>query len=141
MLDTSLWIPLFALLGIALIVRFAWKPKPRKVLRISADSLEASRKLALQILPLVEESGSHPLDEGLLPCPKSRVKSALKILAHQFSRNGKQEELTRIRNCYVSLSRFQDLGLAGEQIETVCATERERLDCEINKTILDSRNR
>ncbi|GAB7022082.1 hypothetical protein [Salidesulfovibrio brasiliensis] len=138
MLDNDLWIPLFALMGLALVIKFAWRPKKRKILRISPASVQASRKVAIEVLPLVEGDADHPMDERLLPYPKDRIKSALKILIYQFAHTKQSGELERVKNCYVGLARFQDLEMLGENAVKVCASERERLSADIHRYLMNA---
>lgn len=139
MLDNEVWIPIFAVTALILIVKLAWRPRRKKVIRVTPDSLKISRHVALQVLPLVEDESSHPIDEKLLPYPKEKVKSALKILAYQFTRSNQKDELHRIKKCYIELARFQDLELAGENVDSICTRERARLDSEINRSILSAK--
>lgn len=138
MFDNDLWIPLFALLGVAIIIKLAWKPRKRRILRISPESVEASRKVVIEVLPLVEGDADHPMDERMLPYPKDKIKSALKIVIYQLAHNRQKKELERVKNCYLGLARFQDLELAGENVAKMCESERERLCAEINRHILNA---
>ncbi|WP_018124494.1 hypothetical protein [Desulfovibrio oxyclinae] len=135
MFDETIWIPAFALLGVLLIIRAAWKPVKGKRYVISEESLKASHKVAMEVLPLLE-SVQDVRDTGELPYPKDKLKSALKILAYQFARNNQHEELTRIKNAFVQLSRFQNLERAGDRADSLHQKENGELEAEINRHLL-----
>lgn len=132
MIDTEIWIGILALT--AILYGFKWLQSRRKVkvYRISPDSLERSKKVMLQVLPLVESEGEGPLDEIKLPYPKDHVKSAAKILAYYYQRENRLEELGRVKNCFVSLSRFQNRDSDPDLQEKRAEREKIRLTNELN---------
>jgi len=98
-----------------------------KVYRISPGSLKRSKDVMLRVLPLVEDGAGHPLDDTVLPCDKTTIKSAAKILAYHFWKERQHEELDRVKQCFVSLSRFQNRDLDPEARERLQDRERTRL--------------
>lgn len=135
MFEETFWIPVFALLGVLLIIRAVWKPAKGKRYVISEESLKNSHKIAMEVLPLLE-SAQDVRDVAELPYPKEKLKSALKILAYQFARNTQHEELARIKKAFVQLSRFQDLERAGGRAEALCEKESSELAADINRHLL-----
>ncbi|WP_285906676.1 hypothetical protein [Pseudodesulfovibrio pelocollis] len=131
MMDTDTWLLLGA--GTAALLMVKWFVGSRKVTvyRISPGSLNRSKNVMLRVLPLVEDGAEHPLDETCLPCDKTTVKSAAKILAYHFWKEKQHEELDRIKQCFIALSRFQNRDLDPEARERLQSRERARLASEI----------
>lgn len=110
LLDKELWIGLLALTGLLYLAKFLQSRQKQTVYRISPESLQRSREVMLKILPLVEDKDFQPIiDERHLPYPKDNIKSAAKILAYYYWKRDQQTELQRVKNAFISLSRFQDL--------------------------------
>ncbi|WP_238528160.1 hypothetical protein [Pseudodesulfovibrio mercurii] len=111
-----------------------WHGRGRKVkvYRVSPESLKRAKEVVVPVLALVEDGESFPLDEQRLVHSKEDVKSAAKIMAYYFWKKRRQEELARIKHCFVALSRFQDASLDLEAQERRSARERARLEREIN---------
>jgi hypothetical protein len=90
------------------------------------------------ILPLVEDKQEHPLDEASLPYPKENIKSAAKILAYYYWKQNQHTDLTRIKNGFIALSRFQNFDLSPESQERLTKKEKTRLtrefDCYLTHT-------
>jgi len=109
-IDTEIWIGLFVLTGILYIARYIQrKNDTRTVYRVSAESLERSKKVMMSVLPLIEDTdGNSIIDIRHLAYPKENVKSAAKILAYYYWKKKQPAELSRVKNAYLSLGRFQD---------------------------------
>lgn len=132
MIDTELWLGILILTAILYGFKWIQSRRKHKVYRISPDSLQRSKKVMLQILPLVEDENEGPLDEVRLPYTKDHVKSAAKILAYYYHRENRPEELGRIKNCFVSLSRFQNRDTDPDLQEKRMEREKRRLTNELN---------
>ena len=133
MLDMNIWIGVIALTVLLYATKW-WLGRSRKVTvyRISPESLKRAKEVVMAVLPLVEDGESFPLDRSRLLYAKEDVKSAAKIMAYYFWKKRRHEELSRIKNCFLSLSRFQDGGLDLEAQERQAARERARLERELN---------
>ncbi len=129
----DLWVGVFAVLGLLLLVRavVGRLKRKRKVLRISPEAIEASRKILVKYLPLVEDRKKNLKDIEDLPCNKNKLKSALKVMAYCFTRQKQYQELTRVKEAYVSLHRFQDGDLKDKYTINVAAREKKQLLDEI----------
>ena len=133
MLDMNIWLGVIVLT--VLLYGFKWWMGTRrrvKVYRVSPESLKRSKEVVVSILPLVEDGENYPLDERRLHYSKEDVKSALKIMAYYFWKKRQHDELTRVKNCFVALSRFQDANLDLEAQERQAGRERARLERELN---------
>lgn len=132
-MQLDLWIGLFALMGALLLARaIVSKVKgKRKVLRVSPETIEASKGIVVKYLPLVEDNSKGLRDILDLPCEKRQVKNALKVMAYCFTRQRQHKELTRVRDAFVALHRFQDGNLKDERIISAAKKERRRLTQEI----------
>ncbi|BCS88570.1 hypothetical protein [Pseudodesulfovibrio sediminis] len=133
MFDTELWVGIIALT--ALLYGFKWfitKQRSVKVYRISPQSLQRSKTVIMAVLPLVEDESTAPLDEALLRYSKDDIKSAAKIMAYYFWRKKRYAELTRIKNCFVAISRFQNKNLDLESQKRRVARERKQLGRELD---------
>ncbi|WP_243544057.1 hypothetical protein [Pseudodesulfovibrio tunisiensis] len=128
MLYMDIWIPLFCLLGFLLILRALLNRKTVKVYRVSPASLRASRRVVMDVLPLVETGDDRSiLDIRELPHTKENIKSAVKILAYYFGKHRQSRDLIRVKTCYLSLSRFQECGLPDEEREQLAEEEKVQL--------------
>jgi hypothetical protein len=133
MLDTNIWLGVIVLT--ILLYTFKWwfgRRRKVKVYRVSPESLKRAKEVVVGVLALVEDGESFPLDERRLLYPKEDVKSAAKIMAYYFWKKRRHDELSRVKNCFVSLARFQDTGLDLEAQERRAARERARLERELN---------
>ncbi|XXJ21245.1 hypothetical protein ACR42D_17250 [Desulfovibrio caledoniensis] len=133
MLDTNIWLGVIVLT--ILLYTFKWwfgRRRKVKVYRVSPESLKRAKEVVVVVLALVEDGESFPLDERRLLYPKEDVKSAAKIMAYYFWKKRRHDELSRVKNCFVSLARFQDTGLDLEAQERRAARERARLERELN---------
>ncbi|WP_272701057.1 hypothetical protein [Desulfovibrio sp. Fe33] len=133
MLDMDIWLGVIVLTILLYGIKW-WHGSRRrvKVYRISPESLKRSREVLVGVLPLVEDGENFPLDRQQLAYPKEDIKSAAKIMAYYFWKKRRHDELARIRNCFVSLSRFQDGALDLEAQERQASRERGRLEREFN---------
>ncbi|MBI9078549.1 MAG: hypothetical protein JEY79_02255 [Pseudodesulfovibrio sp.] len=132
MTDTTLWIAMLSLAAIVYLLKAFQNNKPIKVYRITPKSLQTSKRIMLEVLPLVEDGQTNPLDDACLPYSKDNIKSAAKILAYYFWKENQHKELVRIKHCFISLSRFQDAALTLESREKRTSKERTRLTREFN---------
>ena len=133
MLDMNLWLGVIVLT--VLLYLFKWwleRSRKLKVYRVSPQSLKLAKKVVVGVLPLVEDGESFPLDKKRLIYAKEDVKSAAKIMAYYFWKKRRHEELSRVKNCFVSLARFQDMGLDLEAQERKASRERAQLERELN---------
>jgi hypothetical protein len=133
MLDTNIWLGVIVLT--ILLYTFKWwlgRSRKVKVYRVSPESLKRAKEVVVGVLLLVEDGENFPLDERRLLYPKEDVKSAAKIMAYYFWKKRRHDELSRVKNCFVSLARFQDTGLDLEAQERRAARERARLERELN---------
>lgn len=106
-IDWEIWAGLLALTAILYLLKWVQSRRKTKVYRVSADSLKRSQQVLLLVLPLVEDGDDSLIDESRLPYPKENVKSAAKILAYYYWKENRLEELSRVKNCFIALSRFQ----------------------------------
>ncbi|MGE4423951.1 MAG: hypothetical protein AB7D39_16760 [Pseudodesulfovibrio sp.] len=114
---------------------FKWwlgRSRKVKVYRVSPQSLKRAKEVVVGVLPLVEDGENFPLDERRLAYSKEDIKSAAKIMAYYFWKKRQHDELSRVKNCFVSLARFQDNGLDLESQERRASRERARLERELN---------
>lgn len=133
MFDIDLWVGILILT--ILLYGLKWlitKQRRVKVYRISPQSLKRSKTVIMAVLPLVEDESNLPLDETRLPYSKDDIKSAAKIMAYYFWRKKRYAELTRIKNCFVAISRFQNNNLDLESQERRASRERKQLGRELD---------
>lgn len=126
-MDTNFWLGLIALTCALYLLKWFQGRRKVTVYRISPASLRRSKDVMLRVLPLVEDGRDCPLDETSLPCDKTTIKSAAKILAYHFWKENQHEELARTKLCFVSLARFQNRDLDSDASERLLTRERERL--------------
>lgn len=107
LLDWEIWAGLLALTSILYLLKWVQSRRKTKVYRVSADSLKRSQQVLLLVLPLVENGDGDLIDESRLPYPKDNIKSAAKILSYYYWKENRLEELSRVKNCFIALSRFQ----------------------------------
>ncbi|QJB58360.1 hypothetical protein HFN16_03910 [Pseudodesulfovibrio sp. zrk46] len=140
MLDMEIWIGLIALTALLYLIKFIQGRSKRTVYRISSESLQRSKQVMLKVLPLVEnvETDSELLDDRRLPFPKDNIKSAAKILAYYYWKQDQQTELARVKNVFISLSRFQDVDLGLEDQARRLSSEKKRLTREFEYYITHS---
>jgi len=132
MLDMEIWIGLFALTAILYTAKW-WQGKRKvTVYRISSESLQRSKEVMLQVLPMVEDDKDSPLDLKRLPYSKDNIKSAAKILAYYYWKENCHEELSRVKGCFISLSRFQNTNLESEARKRLQKSEKKRLTRELD---------
>ncbi|ADU61756.1 MULTISPECIES: hypothetical protein [Pseudodesulfovibrio] len=131
-MDTNFWLGLIALTCALYMLKWFQGRRKVTVYRISPASLRRSKEVMLRVLPLVEDGRDCPLDVTSLPWDKATIKGAAKILAYHFWRENQHEELIRIKQCFVSLARFQNRDLDFETCERLLTRERERLVREID---------
>ncbi|MFH1914594.1 MAG: hypothetical protein ABIK45_10005 [Pseudomonadota bacterium] len=131
MMDADTWILLGAGTGTLFLLKWFIGRRKVTVYRISPGSLKRSKDVMMRVLPLVEDGAEHPLDETCLPCDKTTVKSAAKILVYHFWKEKQHEELARTKQCFIALSRFQNRDLDPEARERLQSRERGRLVSEI----------
>lgn len=133
MLDMNIWLGVIVLTVILYFIRW-WHTSKRKVrvYRVSPESLKRAKEVLLGVLPLVEDGESFPLDRARLLHSKEDVKSAAKILAYYFWRRKQHDELARVKQCFVSLSRFQDGAADLEAQERQASRERAQLERELS---------
>lgn len=127
MIDIEIWIALFAIAGILYLMKWLQSRRKVTVYRISPKSLEISKRVMLSMLPLIENEHDHPLDETMLPYPKENIKSAAKILAYYYWKENRHSEVTRIKNGFIALSRFQNSDLSHEGQTRRAQKEKTRL--------------
>lgn len=130
--DLEIWIGLFALTAVLYAAKWWQGNRKVTVYRISPQSLERSKEVMLQVLPLVEDEQDSPLDAKRLPYSKESVKSAAKILAYYYWKENCSEELRRVKNCFVSLARFQNGDLDPDARKRLAASEKKRLTRELD---------
>lgn len=127
-LDMEIWIGLIGLTCILYLIKFLQGRNKTKVYRVSPESLQRSKQVIMHVLPLVEEGDARQIiDAKMLHYSKEQVKSAAKILAYYYWKNSKLEELGRVKNCFISLSRFQPESLAEEARQRQAQKEYKRL--------------
>jgi len=133
MLDMELWI---GIIGLTILLYglkwFVTHRRKVKVYRISPQSLQRSKEVMVAVLPLVEDGESFPLDDARRPYPKEDIKSAAKIMAYYFWRKKKHDELKRVKNCFIAISRFQDSSLDLETQERAASREKKQLARELD---------
>lgn len=133
-IDYDIWIGIFILTGILYLINHLRNRDKRTVYRISPDSLERSKKVIMSALPIIEdEKESRIIDQRKLAYPKENIKSAAKILAYYYWTKKQPEELSRVQNAYIELSRFQNTMMssdeqAREMMREKKANEREFTD-------------
>jgi hypothetical protein len=133
MLDMNIWLGVIVLTVLLYGIKW-WHGSRRKVkvYRVSPQSLKRAKEVVVNVLALVEDGESFPLDERRLAFPKEDVKSAAKIMAYYFWKKRRHDELSRVKHCFVSLARFQDAGLDLEAQERRASRERTRLERELD---------
>lgn len=137
-LDKEIWIGLFTLTAVLYLIKFLQSRTKKKVYRISPESLNRSKQVLLTILPLVEDDRQSPLDDERLPYPKDSIKNAAKILAYYYWKQDQSTELMRVKNAYISLSRFQNRDLEPEMRLKRLEREKKRLTREFESYIAHS---
>lgn len=125
--DKDVWLALIGLTILLYGIKWLLNSKRQKIYRVSPDVLRQAKEVVLKVLPLVEDGQESPLSEYGLPYSRENVKSAVKILAYYFWRENLKEELERMKNCYISLSRFQNPDLEDNLTAKLVAREKERL--------------
>jgi hypothetical protein len=130
--DMEIWIGLFALTAILYAAKWWQGNRKVTVYRISPQSLQRSKDVMLQVLPLVEDDKDSPLDLKRLPYSKESIKSAAKILAYYYWKENCHEELSRVKRCFISLSRFQNADLDPEARKRLQGGEKKRLTRELD---------
>lgn len=127
-LDKEIWIGLLALTALLYSLKFIQGRSKKTVYRISPESLERSKQVLLKVLPMVETDDQQSLiDDRRLPCSKENVKSAAKILAYYYWKKDQHTELMRVKNVFISLSRFQDMDIDMEAQARRLNKEKKRL--------------
>jgi len=137
-IDKELWGAIIALTAILYGIKWLIGRRKVKVYRISPKSLERSKRVILRVLPLTEDGDHFPLDDQRLPYPKDNVKSAAKILAYYYWKENRQEELMRIKACFIALSRFQSTDLETDTREKKASRDKKRLTREFECYITHS---
>ncbi|WP_319541765.1 hypothetical protein [uncultured Pseudodesulfovibrio sp.] len=133
MTDTEMWVGILVLTFLLYALKwFVNRKRTIKVYRISPKSLQRSKEVLMTVLPLVEDENDFPLDRSKVPYSKEDIKSAAKILAYYFWRNKRHDELQRIKNCFISISRLQDASQDLETQEHSAARERKQLKRELD---------
>jgi hypothetical protein len=132
MLDIEIWLGLLILTTLLYGIKW-WHERARQVTvyRISPESLKRSKQVIMDVLPLVEDGESFPLDSVSLRHSKDDVKSAAKILTYYFWKKKQHDELVRIKSCFVAISRFQDRNHDMETQERRASRERKQLEREL----------
>lgn len=131
--DKELWAGLLSLTALLYFLRWLQARRKVKVYRISPESLERSRDVMRQVLPLIEDNGVDEEASGeiiaasRLPFPKDNVKSAAKILAYYYYKEKRHEELMRVKNCFLALARFQSDDLDEDARERLRKREEHKL--------------
>lgn len=124
-LDTKVWIGIFALTALLYFIRFLQSRDKRTVYRVSPESLKRSKTVIMSVLPYIENDDDNTLiDERKLAYPKENVKSAAKILAYYYWTKKQPTELSRVKNAYISLCRFQNPEASLDEQARDMATER-----------------
>jgi len=132
MIETELWVGMFALAAFVYVLKAIQSKKQVKVYRITPKSLRASKRVMLDVFPLVEDGQACPLDDSCLPYSKDNIKNAAKILAYYFWKENQHKELVRVKHCFIALSRFQNANLTPETREKRTRKEKTRLTHEFN---------
>jgi len=108
-IDYDIWIGIFFLTGALYLINHMRNRDKRTVYRISPDSLQRSKKVMMSVLPILEDPEEDSIiDQRKLAYPKDNIKSAAKILAYYYWTKKQPEELSRVQNAFISLSRFQN---------------------------------
>ena len=133
MTDSQLWTGLI-LLTILLYALKWWHDTARriKVYRVSPESLKRSQQVMVAVLPLIEDGHDNPIDRSRLRYTTEDVKSAAKIMAYYFWLKRQHDELTRVKNCFVGIARFQDRELEEDARERQAERERKQLERELD---------
>nr|WP_287411182.1 hypothetical protein [Pseudodesulfovibrio sp.] len=133
MIDTQVWVVILSLTFLLYALKwFISRKRSVKVYRISPQSLQRSKEVLMAVLPLIEDENDFPLDRSKIPYSKEDIKSAAKILAYYFWRKKRHDELQRIKNCFISIARFQDSSQDLETQERTAARERKQLKRELD---------
>lgn len=140
-IDVEIWGGLLALTAIMYLIRFWQSRNRKKIYRISAESLNRSKEVMLRVLPLVEDDSEKPLNEDRLPYPKESIKSAAKILAYYYWKEQRNEELARVKHCFIALSRFQDQELESDLREKRLLRDKKKLTQEFETYLTHSPHR
>ena len=130
--DMEIWIGLFALTAVLYVAKWWQGNRKVTVYRISPESLQRSKDVMLQVLPLVEDEQDSSLDAKRLPYSKENIKSAAKILAYYYWKENCHEELSRIKSCFISLARFQNADLDPAARRRLQEGEKKRLTRELD---------
>ncbi|CCH49176.1 hypothetical protein [Pseudodesulfovibrio piezophilus] len=142
MLDSEIWIGLALLTAGLYCVKYMQSRGSNTVYRISSESLERSKQVMLKVLPLIENDDENEhslLDERRLPYTKDDIKSAAKILAYFYWKKNQGNELSRVKNAYISLARFQSKDLELEIQAHKLAKEKKSLTREFEYYIARTR--
>lgn len=134
----DLWVGLAVLTLLLYTIKWIQGRKKNTIYRISPESLKRSKRVMLGVLPLLENNAQGVLDEERLPYPKENIKSAAKILAYFYWKENRQEELMRVKNCFIGLARFQNPDLELETREKRLARDRKKLTREFECYITHS---
>lgn len=105
-LDWEIWAGLLLLTALLYTMKWIQSRRKRTVYRISSESLKRSQQVIMHTLPIVENTPGL-IDDTRLPYPKDNIKSAAKILSYYYWKEHRMEELGRVKNCFISLARFQ----------------------------------
>ncbi len=130
--DMEIWIGLVALTAVLYVAKWWQGNRKITVYRISPQSLERSKEVLLRVLPLVEDDNDSLLDVNRLPYTKDSIKSAAKILAYYYWKENRSEELSRVKRCFVSLSRFQNRDLDADARQRLLKSDTKRLTQEMD---------
>lgn len=125
-IDNTFWLALLGVTGLLYAINWFVDQRKHTIYRISEESLTTSKKVMLKVLPLVEDGSDVPLDIAQLPFDKENVKSAAKILAYMYLKGRQGDDFNRVRDCFIALSRFQDLEQAPEKVEKRMKRERKK---------------
>lgn len=131
-IDNTFW--LYMVGGTAVLYGVNWMigQKKHTVYRISNDSLSKSKQVMIRVLNLVEDGKKDPIDRRSLPFKEEHVKSAAKILAYYYLKKRLPEDYHRVKQGYISLSRFQESSLSPERQEAQMKRDARKLANEFN---------
>lgn len=117
-IDYDIWIGIFILTAALYLVNHLRNRDKRTVYRISPESLQRSKKVMMSVLPIIEDPEEDSIiDQRKLAYPKENIKSAAKILAYYYWTKKQPEELSRVQNAFIALSRFQN-SMQGSEDQT-----------------------
>jgi len=138
MIDNEIWVGILVLTAVLYGIKWIQSKRTVTIYRISPESLDRSKKVMMAVLPLIEDGKNSLLDATRLPCHKNNIKSAAKILAYYFWKEKQHEELARVKNCFIALSRFQNQDLDSDAQERLASKEKQRFTHEIENYIRHS---